>query len=93
MTDRTQYSKRTSWKDLGVRIKASIIAAFASLSCGWLLTFLAFFLSENHTVDNSILFILGESLVFTGSVLGISVYVNEEGRRLRQDLTDMIKNR
>lgn len=90
MSDETLYSKRTNWKELGIRIRVSIGCAVFSIFCGFLLTFLSFFMSNDHTVDNSVLFVLGESLVFTGSILGVSIHVNEEEKRLREDISKYI---
>ena len=54
----------------------SLTSALLSLVSGIALCFLSFFLSQDHAIDNSVLFYLGEMLVYAGSVLGLKEYVD-----------------
>ena len=36
----------------------------------------SFSLSQEHKVDDSVLWILGQSLLFSGSIFGVGLYVN-----------------
>ena len=39
----------------------------------------SFSLSQEHKVDDSVLWILGQSLLFSGSIFGVGLYVNARG--------------
>lgn len=58
------------------RENVSLISALISLLSGIVLCFFSFFLSGDHTLDTSVLWYLGEMLVYAGSLLGIKDYID-----------------
>lgn len=58
------------------RENVSLVSALLSLISGIVLCFLSFFLSEDHSIDNTVLWYLGEMLVYAGSILGLKSYID-----------------
>jgi len=56
--------------------QTSMAAALAALASGITMCFLSFFMSPEHEIGNSVLFYLGEMLVFSGSILGLKNYID-----------------
>lgn len=83
--------KENNWKDLGIKEKLAIGTAVAAFAIGWILVgtaaFVPLLLSEQ-----SILWILGQSLIYSASVFGITGYFNSETRRLRSDIRAFMTN-
>ena len=83
--------KENNWKDLGIKEKLAIGTAVAAFAIGWILVgtaaFVPLLLSEQ-----SILWILGQSLIYSASVFGITGYFNSETRRLRSDISAFMSN-
>lgn len=52
------------------------VCAVGMIVFGCLMCLLSFFFSEVHKVDDSALWILGQALLFAGSIFGIGLYVN-----------------
>ena len=63
------------------RENVSLLSALVSLLSGITLCFLSFFLSPEHSIDNSVLFYLGEMLVYAGSILGLKSYIDFKIRK------------
>lgn len=79
--------------DLPFKDKIAIITAIASFSIGWILTILAFYTEPIGEVHSSVEWILGQSLIYTASVLGIGMYFSSESLRLRNDLKNFVNQR
>lgn len=52
------------------------VIAVCTLVLGWLLTYIDYFLSEYEGIHQSILWVLGQALTFSGALLGIKSYVD-----------------
>lgn len=76
---------RTTWKDLGIKEKLAMISACAAFCMGWTLTALASFVPLLIS-EQGILWILGQSLIYSASVFGISAYFRSETVQLRRDM-------
>lgn len=74
------------WKDLDVKNKVAIITAVVAFLVGWGLTIAGFWVPPVGEVADSILWILGQSLVYAASVLGIGMYVGGEVKRLKGEV-------
>lgn len=59
---------KQSWKDLEIKDKLAVGTALAAFTAGWLLTGIAAFVPLLLS-EQSILWILGQSLVYSASVL------------------------
>ena len=64
----------------------SYIFAAVALFVGFGLTIAGFCVSPTGEVHDSVLFILGQCLVFAGAVCGISLHVNNSLQKLKQEL-------
>lgn len=76
------------WKDLSIREKHALIAAGLAFILGWTLTTLGFFEDPRGEVSNSVLFILGQALVFAASTYGIVNYIGSQHRAMKNDIQD-----
>ena len=76
---------KTTWKDLGIKEKLAMISACAAFCMGWTLTALASFVPLLIS-EQGILWILGQSLIYSASVFGISAYFRSETVQLRRDM-------
>lgn len=78
------------YRDLGIKDKVAICSCIAAFILGWLLTIAGFIVSPLGEVSDSVLWILGQSLLYCASVLGIGMYasnqVKEGFRKVRRDL-------
>lgn len=65
----------------------SYIFAALALVVGFGLTITGFIIDPRGEIHDSVLFVLGQCLVFAGAVCGISLHVNNSMARLKQELT------
>lgn len=77
---------KNTWKDLNVKEKLSIISACVAFALGWIMSILGFWLPPIGEVADSILWILGQSLVYAASVFGIAAYFKSETTQLKHDM-------
>ena len=80
------------WKDLPVREKIAIITAVAAFIVGWGMSIAGFWLPPIGEVADSVLWILGQALIYAASVFGLTGYFTSETRRLRQDINMKIED-
>ena len=73
------------WAKLDVKTKFAIVTAAVAFLVGWGLTIAGFLMPPRGEVHDSVLWILGQALVYTASVLGIGMYVNGELSRLKAE--------
>jgi hypothetical protein len=76
---------KTTWKDLSIKEKLAIGSACVAFTLGWLITGLAAFVPLLIS-EQGVLWILGQSLVYTASVFGVSAYFRSEAVQLRRDM-------
>ena len=67
---------------------ATAIVAFLA---GWGMTIAGFCVSPVGEVHDSVLWILGQALVYTASVLGVTMYFNSQMIKFREDTRRIIK--
>lgn len=58
------------------RDRINVRTALVSLALGWILTISAFVIDPAGQVHDSVLWILGQSLTFAGSLLGAKSYID-----------------
>ena len=73
------------WKDLDIKDKLAVSTACMAFLAGWLLTGLAAFVPLLLS-EQSVLWILGQSLVYSASVFGVAAYFKSESVQLRRDV-------
>ena len=88
---KTENNTTTStWRTVGIREKIAIITAVVAFTLGWTLTgiaaFVPLFLSEQ-----SVLWVLGQALLYSSSVFGVTAYFQSESKKLRRDIKDMFR--
>jgi len=77
---------KTTWKDLNIKEKLAILSALLAFVLGWCMSIGAFFVPPVGEVADSILWILGQALLYTASVFGVSAYFRSESVQLRKDM-------
>ena len=84
--------KTTNWSELGIKDKLAIISACAAFTIGWLLTICAAFVPLLLS-EQGILWILGQSLVYSASVFGLGMYFKSESTQMRKDMQDFLNEK
>ena len=68
----------------------TVVTCSLSFAFGWLLTTIGFFVPPCGEVSDSVLWILGQSLLYTGACIGISSYyskkLNDFKHEIRQEI-------
>lgn len=75
-----------------IKDKIAIISAITAFILGWGLTIAGFIVPPLGDVSNSILWILGQALIYVASVFGISGYFNAETVKLRHDMNKHLEH-
>lgn len=82
--------KTYKWIDLCVKDKVAYCTALASFVLGWILIGIAFVVKPLGQVDASVISIFGMALVYTASILGVSLYwsgkFNDFSRRVQSEI-------
>lgn len=76
---------KTKWKDLSIKEKLAIGSACLAFFAGWALTICAAFVPLLLS-EQGVLWILGQSLVYSASVFGVSLYFKAETVQMKHDI-------
>ena len=79
------------WSDLTIKEKSAIVSAFIAFGLGWALSIAGFIIEPCGEVADSVLWILGQSLIYTASVFGLTSYFNAESKRMRSEMDETIR--
>lgn len=60
---------------------AAVVSAMLMILSGIVLVFCAFFMSEDGEISTSVLWYIGEALLYAGSVFGLKQYVDYKMKR------------
>lgn len=74
------------WRDLDIKNKVAIITAIVAFLVGWGLTIAGFIVPPIGEVADSVLWILGQALLYAASVFGLGMYVGGEVKRLKSEV-------
>ena len=74
-----------TWKSMDIKQKFAIGTAVVAFVVGWGLTIAGFIIPPQGEVADSVLWILGQSLIYTASVLGIGMYFKNQMVKFRAD--------
>ena len=77
---------------LDIKTKFAIGTAVVAFVVGWGLTIAGFIIPPKGEVHDSVLWILGQALVYTASVLGIGMYFNNQMAKFRADTRRYIRD-
>ena len=83
---------REKWSDLEVKTKIAYITALVAFVLGWGLTIAGFIVPPVGAVADSILWILGQALVYAASVLGIGMYVTGSVKGMKDSIKRFMRN-
>ena len=82
---KAKETMKQSWKDLNIKDRLAIVSACIAFTVGWTLTALAAFVPLLLS-EQGILWILGQSLVYSASVFGLGMYFKSETVQMKQDV-------
>lgn len=77
---------KNNWKTLNIKEQIAIISACVAFVLGWTMSIGAFFVPPVGEVADSILWILGQALLYSSAVFGVSAYFRSEAVQLRRDM-------
>lgn len=77
---------KQNWSDLTIKEKISIASACVAFILGWAMSIGAFFVPPVGEVADSILWILGQALLYCSATFGIAAYFKSETVQLRRDM-------
>lgn len=83
--------KNERWRDLSIKEKTAIVTAIIAFCIGWGLTISGFVIPPVGEVADSVLWILGQTLVYAASVFGITTYFTSETKRMKSDIEDYVQ--
>ena len=66
--------------------KVAMLSGIVAFILGWGLTIAGFCIPPIGEIADSVLWVLGQSLIYTGSVLGLTQYFSAESVKLRHDV-------
>lgn len=66
--------------------KVAMLSGVIAFILGWGLTIAGFCIPPIGEIADSVLWVLGQSLIYTGSVLGLTQYFSAESVKLRRDV-------
>ena len=80
-----------NWKALDVKTKLAYISAIAALIVGFGLTIAGFCVPPVGLVSDSVLWILGQTLVFAGSIFGVALYTTGSVANMKREIQEYLK--
>lgn len=66
--------------------KVAMLSGIIAFLLGWGLTIAGFCIPPIGEIADSVLWVLGQALIYTGSVLGLTQYFSAESVKLRHDV-------
>ena len=79
-----------TYKELDFKNKVAVITCLLAFGLGWSLTIVGFIVPPLGEVSDSVLWILGQALLYTSAVLGVGMYTQSLIRNgingIRRDL-------
>lgn len=82
--------KRGTWSGLEVKTKIAYITAIAAFVIGWGLAIAGFIIGMG-VVSDSVLWILGQALVYAASVFGVGMYVTNSVRGMKDNIRQFMR--
>lgn len=79
------------WKDLDIKQRIAYITAIAAFVIGWGLTIAGFIIGAG-VISDSVLWVLGQALVYAASVFGVGMYVTNEVRGMKRNIRRFLRD-
>lgn len=76
---------------MDLKQKTAYATAVVAFVLGWFLVIMGFFMPPEGEVADSVLWILGQSLIYTASVLGVTMYFNSQMVKFRTETRQYIR--
>ena len=80
------------WKKLGLKTRIAYVTAIVAFVIGWGLTIAAFFCPPLGIIHESVLWVLGQALLYAASVLGIGMYVTSQVRSMKSTMNRYMRH-
>lgn len=80
------------WRDLDIKNKIAFTTAICAFLIGWGLTIAGFIVPPLGVVSDSVLWILGQALIYAASVFGVGMYVGGEVKRMKGEISRFMRN-
>lgn len=90
---RKKHNIANKWDELSFKDKLSYVFACTAFAAGWILTFIAFLIPPMGIIHNSVLWVLGQALLFSGAVIGIGQYYSSQMRNFKADIIDFVADK
>jgi len=74
------------FKTLSLKDFIAYLTAILAFLIGWGVTIAGFIIPPVGDITDSVLWVLGQSLIYTSSILGVSMYVNYNIKRMERKL-------
>lgn len=78
-----------TWKTLDVKTKIAYVTAIIAFTLGWGLSVSGFIIGAG-VISDSVLWVLGQALVYTASVFGIGMYTTGEVKKMKMSVRNFI---
>lgn len=74
-----------------IKQKTAYVTAIVAFVIGWFLAIAGFYTPPKGEVSDSVLWLLGQALIYTASVLGVTMYFNSQMLKFREDTLRYIR--
>lgn len=78
-----------TWKTLDIKTKIAYVTAIIAFTLGWGLSVAGFVIGAG-VISDSVLWVLGQALVYTASVFGIGMYTTGEVKKMKMSVRNFI---
>ena len=78
------------WSHLDIKTKIAYITAIVAFLVGWGLTIAGFIIGAG-VISDSVLWVLGQSLIYAASVFGVGMYVGSEVIGMKRSIRRFMK--
>lgn len=80
-------------KSMDTKQKTAYWTAIIAFVCGWGMTIAGFIVPPRGEVSGSVLAVLGEAMVYTASVFGVTLYFSNEMMKFKRDTRQYLNER
>ncbi len=78
----------TMWRDLDIKTKVAYISAIVAFVVGWGLTIAGFIVPPVGVITESVLWVLGQALVYSASVFGVAMYTTGQVKAMKREIRE-----
>ena len=83
----------SKWKDLDAKTKIAYLTAIAAFIIGWGLTIAGFCVPPVGEIADSLLWILGQALVYCASIFGVSMYTVGSVKGMKREIAEFLRKK